>query len=498
MNSKTALRNIIASLCYEIIAMIYGFVLPRLILCSFGSEVNGLVASLGQFLNYIALLEGGLSGVIKASLYKPLANRDYEKVSSIIKTAESFFRKIAVLFVLYSLAVAMIYPLAVKTTFSWSYVFSLTVIISLSLFVQYFFSLTYKLLITADRNGYIISISQILFTGVNFVLSLIVVYVYPEIHLLKLFNAIAYIIQPIVFSIYIKKHYTLNKDAKQDSNAIAQRWNGFGQNIAYFIHTNTDIVILTIFSSLKEVSVYSVYFMVANAIKMIVGSVSGAITPSLGNVLAVGSEKEKNDAFDMYEFSINQITIFAFICGALLVTPFVSIYTNGVEDANYFRPIFGYLIMIAEAIYCFREPYVNAAYASGKFKETASFAYIEAVINIAVSIILVRKYGASGVAVGTLVSMSYRYVAHVIYLKKNILNREITKWLSSVVNILVLSVISVLIWILLLNKPVSTYLEWFIIATITACVVLIILILYSIAFKHQLLTQLFRKIIRKK
>jgi O-antigen/teichoic acid export membrane protein len=238
--------------------------------------------------------------------------------------------------------------------------------------------------------------------------------------------------------------------------------------------------------------------MVANAIKMLVGSISGAITPFLGNLLAVGSEKDKNDAFDFYEFSMNQITIFAFVCGALLVTPFISIYTRGIEDANYYRPVFGYLIMIAEAAYCFREPYVNAAYVSGKFKETAKYAYIEAGINIAVSVMLVSKYGAAGVAVGTLISMVYRYVAHVFYLKKNILDRAIVKWLSSILNICALSLFSVLIWIILLNKPVYSYYEWFINAFMTACFVLLLIITYSMIFKRKIATQLLHKIIRKK
>ena len=70
MNKKVAAKNVIASLIYEIIAILYGFLIPRIILKTFGSEVNGLVSSLGQFLNYITLLEGGLTGVIMAALYK--------------------------------------------------------------------------------------------------------------------------------------------------------------------------------------------------------------------------------------------------------------------------------------------------------------------------------------------------------------------------------------------------------------------------------------------
>ena len=54
--------------------------MPKIILSYFGSEVNGLVSSLNQFLAYITLVEGGITGVILANLYKPLVDKDEKKL----------------------------------------------------------------------------------------------------------------------------------------------------------------------------------------------------------------------------------------------------------------------------------------------------------------------------------------------------------------------------------------------------------------------------------
>ncbi len=205
------------------------------------------------------------------------------------------------------------------------------------------------------------------------------------------------------------KHYEIDKTIYPDKNALSQRWDGFGQNVAFFIHTNTDVVVLTIFSTLANVSVYAVYFMIANSLKTLVVSISSAICPSMGNVLACGTDDKKNEFFDYYEFAINIISIFSFVCGALLVTPFVMVYTKGIVDANYYQPIFGYVLIFAEAVYCFRSPYINVAYAAGHFKQTSKYAYIEAALNITISILLVHRIGLVGVAVGTAISMVYRY-----------------------------------------------------------------------------------------
>ena len=69
---SVALLNTIANIILQIVTIISGFILPKIILSCFGSEVNGLVSSISQFLSYINLLEGGVMGVIMANLYKQL------------------------------------------------------------------------------------------------------------------------------------------------------------------------------------------------------------------------------------------------------------------------------------------------------------------------------------------------------------------------------------------------------------------------------------------
>ena len=83
MRSKKAVYNIISTLILQIIAIIYGFIVPKIIIKSFGSNVNGLVSSITQFLAYITLLESGVGPLIRASLYKPLANKNKQDIANI-------------------------------------------------------------------------------------------------------------------------------------------------------------------------------------------------------------------------------------------------------------------------------------------------------------------------------------------------------------------------------------------------------------------------------
>lgn len=450
-NKKSAAINTFASLIFQGMSIISGLILPRLILSAFGSDVNGLVSSLQQFLNYIGLLDGGVSTVIMTALYNPLQKNDIKKVSGIIKAADAFFHKIGLIFILYSLSLSIIYPLVVKTPFSWTYVASLSIILGFTLLIQYLFSISYRTLLIADRRGYIVYFSQSVFIVLNLVISVIVIKTYPEIHLLKLLSAAAFLVQPILYGSYVKKHYDLDRMIGPDKDALSQKWDGFGQNFALFIHNNTDVVVLTFLSTLRDVSVYTVYLMVINALKTIVSTVSQAIIPSLGNIYARNSEGEIKKAFEYYNFFVYNLTTFLNACGIVLLVPFVKLYTLNISDANYDRPVFGIVLLMAYALESYREPYLQMTYTANKYRETSKSAYLEAVINIILSILFVWKLGLLGVALGTVISVIYRLIWLVIFNSKYIIKRPIKKWIREISS----SIIFIALFYFIVNRLIS-------------------------------------------
>ena len=167
MKKGYTLINTISSIILQIVTILSGFIIPRLLLEKFGSEVNGLVSSLNQFLNYITLLEGGLGAVILANLYKPLVEKNEAKISSIVVTMRKLYQKISIIFLIYSLILGIVYPFIVKTSFSVDYVFTLTLILSINMFVQYCFSITWRTLLKADKKVYYVSFVQILIIILN-------------------------------------------------------------------------------------------------------------------------------------------------------------------------------------------------------------------------------------------------------------------------------------------------------------------------------------------
>lgn len=424
MKNKVTLINIISSLALQVVTVISGFIIPKIILTNFGSSVNGLVSSLNQFLSYITLIEGGITGVVLSNLYKPLVDHDNKKISAVLVTAKKFFNKIGYLFIVYSIGVAVFYPILSKEGFSWPFVAALTVVLSLNLLIQYLFSLSFRVLLQADKKLYVISFTQIVITVCNIVCAFLSVKIYPSIHLLKLLTGLLYIIQPLVYGYFVKKHYSIDWNTEPDDNLLKERWNGFAINCAAFIHYSTDITILTIFTNLATVSIYGVYTLVTNGLNGLFAAVLGAIAPTVGQAYAKGDEHELNKKLDLYEFITFILVYFCFTLSGLLITPFVQLYTNGITDADYIQPLFGVLIVMAEGLFLIKEPHSDLSYSANKFKELSVPAFVEAGVNVLVSIILVHKLGLIGVAIGTIAGMTYRMAYQIYFTTKIVKNRK--------------------------------------------------------------------------
>lgn len=476
MRSKKALLNIITSLILQVVILICGFIVPKLIITKFGSNVNGLVTSITQFLGYISLLEAGFGPVVKAALYKPIAEKNKKQIENILKASEKFFRVIALIFIVYLVALSVIYPIIVSNEFEFFYTMSLIIIISISTFAEYFFGMTYKLYLQAEQKTYITSFIQIIGYILNTIAIVILIKFNCSIHIVKLVSGLIFVLRPLAQNIYVKRKYKLDLRSADKDYKLKQKWDGLAQHIAAVVHANTDITILTIFMPIVEVSVYSVYYLVVKGIKSIIQAFTGGIDASFGDMIAKNEDEQLNKSFKVYELFYYTITSIAFICTMVLITPFIQIYTLDVTDANYIRQLFGYLLVISEFMWVIRLPYSSITLAAGHFKETKKGAWIEAFTNIILSLILVFKLGIVGVAIGTLVAMVIRTVEFMYHTNKYILNRKQWQSFARIGIIVVETVIVALLCRLIPSIEMVSYINWIKYAICVGVIALIVIL----------------------
>ena len=112
MRSKNAVYNLVFSITYELMLVILGLIFPRLIINVFGSSVNGLTQTIAQILQLLSLLQAGAIGASIFQLFKPVAEKDYNLVGSIMSASRRYFTKIGVVFLVLVVVFAPILALA--------------------------------------------------------------------------------------------------------------------------------------------------------------------------------------------------------------------------------------------------------------------------------------------------------------------------------------------------------------------------------------------------
>jgi len=165
----------------------------------------------------------------------------------------------------------------------------------------------------------------------------------------------------------------------------------------------------------------------------------------LGNMLAKKEHQSAKNSLRLLEYLSNSLSVVFMTCTALLIVPFVMVYTIGIHDVSYYRPIFAYLICAAHFLSIIRSPFQSFVYAAGHFKQTRNGAFVEMGIKIIISLVLVRNYGIVGVAIGSVCSIGFRTLQYAIYVSKNIIERSLWEFAKKTLFSMVSAVLIIII-----------------------------------------------------
>ena len=198
---------------------------------------------------------------------------------------------------------------------------------------------------------------------------------------------------------------------------------------------------------------YSNYFTIINSVSIFVTMSIGALTPSIGNLKA-----ESNDINHHYEV-LKEVILLNFLMSAFctssllcLLNPFIDLWIG--EKFIFKLPI---VIVLCLNFYISTMRFGVGAFgtAAGLFKETVFKPILEGVINLVVSITLVRYYGIIGVFIGTTASLVLGSVwVDPYFLFKKWFNKSLKDYFVTYIGMLVYTIlISIIIYSVVFYIP---------------------------------------------
>ena len=478
MKKSKLAKNITTGFFGQSIALFLGILVPRIIITSYGSDANGLISTISQVFTYVALLEAGIGQAAKNMLYKPIKDNDKDSISSIVSLANSYFRRITIVYGLCVFMLSFILPFVLKTNISFVTVFLVTLFEGLSGVISFFFIQTPSIVIGVDGKSYINNSINLFTKVIGYIAKIIMASFGLDIVLLEFAFFIITIGKVLFYMLYFKAKYGWIVWRKPDSGQKLKDRNSFIlTEICWTIFSSTDMIVLSILLGTEAASVYSVYNMIFANIALLVNAIYSSITYILGYAFNESAERYErvHDSFNSVFMCI--ITILMSVC-YLLTIPFIKLYTKDISDVDYIYDLLPLLFCLIQMLSWSRYVSGNLTGIAGYAKQTSYVSLVEAIINIVLSIFFVYTFGLIGVVLATVIALPIKVLWCSFIADKKVMHRSFAKTIS-ILGTNYMIFFGVVLFSKLVQIDVSSYFEFFVYGFVFTFVIGVISILMN-------------------
>lgn len=495
MRSQKALKNVKVDLIITLSIVLLGFISRKIFIEYMGADFTGLMLLFVQLIGMINIAELGVGTATASLLYKPLSESNFKVVNKILSSTVKVYRYISglVIFVGIATGVVVYYNVPSVANIEYSQYYWLLYVINTAcsyLFAHYF------ILLTADQKYHATRIIQGGAKILCISIQLFIVIFYQNFLFYILCDSLFFFLQYVLFKKKVSKEYSfvsskVDSDIGNEFTAVKNKIKKvFFHKLGAVLVFNTDYIIISKFLTLTTVTLYSSYMMIFQALTMFISIFGNSVTASVGNFLvqkdyAVRKELWKRIII-LFFFLATCITLITVIT----ITDFVRLWIGDghlLDDTILYLLAFNLFVLISKVAL---DVIKNA---SGEFGDIL-LPILEGIINIAISVFLVKRIGLSGVVIGTVASnVIIICLAKPVYLFKKVTNGSILELVISTGQPVMLALVSVIIVMSFSGywQRTESFYDWLVNAMLVSIIIVpVVTIVFSTAKE-------FRYVIRK-
>lgn len=374
--NKVTILNAVSAVILTLVNGFLGIITTKMVIEYFGSDFNGLNSTANQIINVLLVLEGGFTLASNVVLFAPLSKDDYSKVNGILFVTREKFRKIGALFFSFGFIISVVYVFIVNSDLDSILVFFTIIITVIPSAFNLYYATTYRVLIQTMQKEYIINFANVITIGLGHITTIIMIICDGSVWMVRFITMIFSVINSILIALYAKKVCKFLIIKKAEENIIIPGTKDVMiQKITGIIYNSAPIVFLSIAPSggTTLASVYAVYNNVFNMLKSLLRGIIDAPRLSIGQMLSEGKKERVWDIFIQYEF-LAVFSIFTTMSTTYgLILPFISIYTKGIADANYYDIAIAVLMVLISVIEMLHIPCGHIINMAGEFRISKDF-----------------------------------------------------------------------------------------------------------------------------
>ena len=406
--TEYSLINIFTGFLGYGINTVLGFFCRIVFVRCLSADYLGVSGLFSNILTMLSLAELGISSAIIYALYKPIAEKNEKRITSLMHFYAKAYRIIGVIVAVVGLIMLPFLNViirdqpAIKENIYLIYLMYLA-----NTVISYFFSYRGSLLTAMQRNYIVIGYSYVI-TIIQSILQMIFLVVTHEYLIYLGIQMVGGVMYSLWISHkackdypYIKdKKYTplTNKETKdllKDVKALAI------YKITGVLVNNTDNIVITYFNGLISVGLASNYLLFSNTLNSLVQQTFNALTGSVGNLNATATEARRYSFFkalnlaNFWLYGWGAIGI-AFVSGDLVKWFYGTDYVMSLEIPVILAINF-YMIGMQQAVYTFKNTL-------GLFKYGQYILIFTAAINLSLDVVLGKMLGIFGIYLATAIA----------------------------------------------------------------------------------------------
>ncbi|MCD9494946.1 hypothetical protein [Photobacterium carnosum] len=405
---KNVIKNAKVGLFFMVITFALGMVSRKIFLDQLGPDFIGLTTTLLGIIGFLSLAEMGLSVAVSSTLYKPLAEKDYQQVCNTIDFLGKAYKGIGLSVIVLGLLVAIFLPyffpdqgIDLKVVY---YAYTIFII---SVVIEYVFN--YKqIILSADQKSYVITYCRDSLNIIKVLLQILVIKLGFGEYAWLIIGVMTSSVSILLINRYVNKNYqwlkstgkTFRQLYDESYELVVKTKQLMIHKLAHFVFSSSDSLLIYKFTSLSTVTLIGNYQLIAGILPIFTSTLRSGLASSVGNFI---HDKKRNivELFESIWFFSWVLSIFFGFCFYNLINPFIFLWLGGsyqIDNMIVIMITANILLLMSRGVI---DIFINAY---GLFHDVKA-PIIEVIINIIVSVLLGVKYGAVGVLSGTFFSL---------------------------------------------------------------------------------------------
>lgn len=417
-NSK---RNIYAGVINRCIMMILPLITRTVMVQTLGKSYLGIGSLFSSILKVLNLTELGFGSALVFSMYKPIAEKDDNKICALLQLYKKIYHIIGAVILFGGLCLLPVLKYLIKD--GWPEDINIYIIYCIYLVnasVSYFAFAYKRALLTAYQKTSVITNANTVFSTVSYGLQIGLLFLIHNYYVYVLLLPFFAVVENIYLSHITDKYYPELKChgtiSKEEKLVIKNHVKGIAlQKICSTSRNSFDSIVVSMFIGLIAIGIYNNYYQIMISVHAFLYIIPNAIRASAGNSVAKESVAKNYDDFRKFHFLYLWIGTWCCTCLVCLFQPFMIIWMG--EDM-----LLPYSSVILFCIYflelCMSD--IQALYkdAAGLWWYGRYRTIIEAITNLILNFVLGYYFGINGILFATIISMlliGFGYGGYIVF-----------------------------------------------------------------------------------